>query len=76
MSMMTEDTKVSLGSEARWPAPGMGAGDGCKLEVLDGNAVMIFTYDSSEKDSDPRSEQCRQGARDVAKKVHAAVHPR
>jgi hypothetical protein len=69
-----KDTKINLGSEARWPDPGVDAS--CRLEVLDGNAVMMFTYSSGKKDNNPRSEQCRESARDVAKKIFAAVQPR
>ncbi|MFI6097793.1 hypothetical protein ACIA8G_19720 [Lentzea sp. NPDC051213] len=69
-----KDTEVDLGSEARWPD--LGAGAGCRLEVLDDNAVMLFTYVSGKKDNAPRSEQCRESARDVSKKLFAAVQPK
>ncbi|MET9227472.1 hypothetical protein [Lentzea sp. NPDC003310] len=68
-----KDTRLNLGSEARWPDRAGGAG--CKLEVLDENAVMTFTYSSGENDDDPRSELCRESARDVTRKVFDAVQP-
>jgi hypothetical protein len=73
LSGAEKDTKVNLGSDVRWPDPGVGAS--CRLEVLDENAVMMFTYNSGKKDNNPRSEQCRESARDVTKKVFAAVQP-
>lgn len=68
-----KDTKINLGSAARWPDRGVGVG--CRLEVLDENAVMVFTYSSGKKNDNPRSEQCRESARDVTKKIFAAVQP-
>ncbi|GAA3676566.1 hypothetical protein GCM10022267_74290 [Lentzea roselyniae] len=68
-----KETKINLGSEARWPDRGVGVG--CKLEVLDENAVMMFTYSSGKKDNDARSEQCRESAREVTRKIFAAVQP-
>lgn len=65
-----KDTGIDIGAEARWPD--RGAGVGCTLEVLDENAVMTFTY-SSAKNDDAR---CRESARDVTKKIYAAVQPR
>lgn len=66
-----KETGVRFGSEARWTAPGAS----CFLQVLDENVVMIFSYNSGKKDNDPRSEQCREGARDIATKFYAAVQP-
>lgn len=68
-----KETKINVGSEARWPDRGVNVD--CKLEVLDENAVMTFTYSSGKKDDDARSEQCREGAREVARKIFAAVQP-
>lgn len=72
-SAAEKEIKMKLGSEARWPDRDVGIG--CKLEVLDENALMMFTYSSGRKDNDARSEQCRESARDVAKKIFAAVQP-
>lgn len=68
-----KDTSVDLGSEARWADPGVGAS--CRLEFLDGNAVMITSYNSGAKGFDPRSEECRRGARDIAKRIYETVRP-
>ncbi|WP_143060838.1 hypothetical protein [Saccharopolyspora shandongensis] len=69
-----KDGRVGIGSEAQWADPG--AGVSCSIEVLDENAVMITSYNSGAGHDDPRSEQCREGAREVAKKIYAAVQPR
>ncbi|MBB5158843.1 hypothetical protein [Saccharopolyspora phatthalungensis] len=68
-----KESSLGIGSEARWADPGVG--DSCKLEVLDENAAMITSYNSGKEDNDPRSEQCRDGARDVAKQIYVAVQP-
>ncbi|MDX8032427.1 hypothetical protein SK803_19605 [Lentzea sp. BCCO 10_0856] len=67
-----KDTGVHPGSEARWPDAGVAAS--CRLEFLDENAVMVTWYNSGKK-QDPRSEECRRGARDVAKQLFDAVQP-
>lgn len=69
------ETKINLGSEARWLEAGVGMSDSCRLQVLDENAAMKFTYNSGKRDNNARSEQCRESARDVTRKVFAAVQP-
>lgn len=68
-----EAADVNLGSAARWADRSTGAS--CRLEFLDENAVMITSYHSGATALDPRSEECRRGARDVAKRIHDAVQP-
>ncbi|XVS67973.1 hypothetical protein ACQPYE_18585 [Actinosynnema sp. CA-299493] len=68
-----EATDVDLGSAARWADRSTGAS--CRLEFLDENAVMITSYHSGATALDPRSEECRRGARDFAKRIHDAVQP-
>jgi len=70
-----KETKVNLGSEARWLEAGVGMNESCRLQVLDENAAMRFTYNPGKKDNNARSEQCRESARDVTKKVFATVQP-
>jgi hypothetical protein len=74
---MEKDSSVSIGSDARWAD--LEAGGSCTLEILDENAVISFNYYNSSKEAqeDPasRSEKCREGAREVAKQIYAAVQP-
>ncbi|KAA5836136.1 hypothetical protein ABT337_13810 [Saccharopolyspora hirsuta] len=75
MSDVEEDSSAGIGSESRW-AHFVESG-GCTLEILDENAVMDTAYyDPSAGDVDPRSEGCREGAREFARKFYAAVQPR
>ncbi|MGW1680467.1 hypothetical protein [Saccharopolyspora sp. NPDC002376] len=67
------DSSVGIGSEARWTAPG--SSDSCELLVRDENALMITYYDHRIGDNDSQTEQCRAGARDVARRIFAAVQP-
>ncbi|GGU26573.1 hypothetical protein [Lentzea flava] len=66
-----KDVSVNIGSEARWVTPRPDVL--CRLEVLDENAILSIAY--QEKGSNSHSEHCRQGARDVARKIYAAVQP-
>ncbi|SDC85575.1 hypothetical protein SAMN05216174_10510 [Actinokineospora iranica] len=43
----------------------------CTLEVLDENAFMVTGF----RDEDPQSERCRESAREIARKIYAAVQP-
>ncbi|WP_139190625.1 hypothetical protein [Actinokineospora iranica] len=64
-----KDTTVNIGSDARWrPA---GTDSMCTLEVLDENAFMVTGF----RDEDPQSERCRESAREIARKIYAAVQP-
>ncbi|GAA0533404.1 hypothetical protein GCM10011581_18380 [Saccharopolyspora subtropica] len=67
------ETGLGFGSQAQWNESDVSRS--CHLEVLDENAVMILTYYSGEEDQDPRSEQCRESARTLARQIHAAVQP-
>lgn len=66
-----KDVSVNIGADVRWVISSPDVL--CKLEVLDENAILLITY--QEKGSNSRSEHCRQGARDVARKIFAAVQP-
>ncbi|MDA3646047.1 hypothetical protein LZ318_05700 [Saccharopolyspora indica] len=67
------DGSVDFGAEAHWTRF---IEDTCTLEVLDENAVITATYHNPRaRDKDPRSSECRDGARDVARKFYAAVQP-
>ncbi|NGY58554.1 hypothetical protein G7043_06350 [Lentzea sp. NEAU-D13] len=69
----TKDSSLHLGSEARWADPG--SGPGCRLNVLDENAVLMTRYNNVGKKLDPRSEECRRLASDVVKQFYAAIQP-
>ncbi|MER6989520.1 hypothetical protein ABT337_13800 [Saccharopolyspora hirsuta] len=78
------DAIVASGEEdGAEPAAGLNAAwvnpedvvDGCELSILDGNAVLTVNYDPSDGGVDPRSEGCREGAREFARKFYSAVQP-
>ncbi|MCK2242822.1 MULTISPECIES: hypothetical protein [unclassified Crossiella] len=62
------------GAEARWLDPDSSK-IGCRLEVLDENAVLTVFYVSGRNDP-PRGEQCRGRATELAGQLYAAVQPR
>ncbi|WP_093150430.1 hypothetical protein [Saccharopolyspora antimicrobica] len=75
LSEVEEDRGVGVGSAAHWTR--FVEGGGCTIQILDENAVITATYyDPPAGDFDPRSEECRGGAREVARKFYAAVQPR
>ncbi|UJW32583.1 hypothetical protein L3Q67_01980 [Saccharothrix sp. AJ9571] len=64
---------LGIGAEARWSDPDGGRA-GCRLAVLDDNAVISVFYVSGEKDP-PRGEQCRARATDLATQLYTAIQP-
>ena len=68
-----KESSVNLGSAARWADPG--GGPSCRLEILDENVVLMTRYNDRGTKLDPRSEKCRDEARDVVKQLYAAIQP-
>ncbi|MBP2471624.1 hypothetical protein JOF53_000496 [Crossiella equi] len=69
------DTTLGFGSAAQWAHPG--ASNSCELKVLDENASLHLHYNAGTRDlPDPRSEECREPARVLARKLYAAIQPR
>ncbi|MBP2471623.1 hypothetical protein JOF53_000495 [Crossiella equi] len=69
------DTGVGIGTEVLWAEPD--AAGNCGLGILDENAVLRLWYrPGTAAKVDPRSAQCREPARAIARKLHSAVQPR
>ncbi|GAA2842251.1 hypothetical protein [Crossiella cryophila] len=65
---------LAIGAAARWLDPDSSK-IGCRLEILDENAVLSVFHVSGKNDP-VRGEQCRGRAADLAKQLHSAVQPR